>query len=258
MDYILADAVVAPSSHQGFYSEAIVQLPGSFFPAGPHRALPLAPGREEAGLPESGFVFCCFNQNWKITEEIFDIWMRLLAAVDKSVLWLAACPAEPRRKLEQEAEARGIAASRLIWAEKTTFNQHLARLQLADLVLDTLPYNAHATAADALLAGVPVVTCRGMSFAGRVAASLLAAAGLEELVTDSLADYEALALRLSQDPKALAASKETLAQNRSGLFDLARHVQGLETAYRHMRAAADRKMEPAPFAVGADGVTEPV
>ena len=258
MDYILADAVVAPFGHQDFYSEAIVHLPGSIFPAGPDRALPPAPDRKEAGLPDTGIVFCCFNQNWKITEEVFDIWMRLLATVEGSVLWLAACPDEARRKLKQAAEARGIEAGRLIWAQEAGFDQHLARLQLADMVLDTLPYNAHATAADALLAGVPVVTCRGESFAGRVAASLLGAAGLDNLVTGSLADYEALALRLARDADALAAARQTLAQNRSALFDLARHVRSLEAAYRHMRDSAGSKTAPAGFAVSASGAIEPV
>jgi predicted O-linked N-acetylglucosamine transferase (SPINDLY family) len=251
MDYIMSDAVVAPDP--AFYSEAIVNLPGSFFPAGPDRALPPPPSRNQAGLPDTGIVFCCFNQNWKITERVFDVWMRLLAAVEGSVLWLADCPDEPRRKLEQAAEARGIQASRLIWAQRASFNAHLARLQLADMVLDTLPYNAHATAADALLCGVPVVTCRGASFAGRVAASLLEAAGLDELVTSSLGVYEALALRLARDPDALAAARQTLARNRDRLFDLGARTRALEAAYRHMRRAADQKTAPAGFTVSADG-----
>lgn len=254
MDYILADAVVAPSAQQGHYSEAIVHLPGSFFPAGPDRAPSSPPSRQEAGLPGSGIVFCCFHQNWKISEEVFAIWMRLLSAVEDSVLWLAACPDEPRRKLEQTAEARGVPASRLIWAERADADRHLARLQLADLGLDTLPYNAHATAADILLAGVPLVTCRGMSFAGRVAASLLTAAGLEELATQSLAEYETLALGLARDPAALAALKDKLAQNRAPLLDMAAHTRALETAYRHMRGAAGRM--PAGFAVTAAGGIE--
>jgi len=252
MDYIFADAMVAPVAQQPFYSEAIVHLPGSFFPAGPDRMVGPAPSRRVAGLPDSGFVFCCFNQNWKITEEVFAVWMRLLSAVQGSVLWLAACPVEARGRLEQAAEARGVSASRIVWAERVTFEQNLARQHLADLVLDTLPYNAHATAADALLAGVPILTCRGEGFAGRVAASLLKAAGLRELVTDSLEDYEALALKLAREPDALTDAKRILAQNRPGLFDLTSHVRALEVAYRHMRETTSSNG----FRVTADGEIE--
>jgi predicted O-linked N-acetylglucosamine transferase (SPINDLY family) len=252
MDYIFADAVVAPFAQQPFYSEAIVHLPGSFFPAGPDRTVGPPPSRGAAGLPDGGFVFCCFNQNWKITEEIFAVWMRLLSAVEGSVLWLAACPREARRWLEREAEARGVPASRIVWAERVTFEQNLARQQLADLMLDTLPYNAHATAADALLAGVPVLTCRGEGFAGRVAASLLEAAGLRDAVTDSLEAYEAVALKLARDPLALAEVKQTLMQNRAELFDLKSHVRALEVAYRHMRETTGGKG----FTVTADARIE--
>jgi protein O-GlcNAc transferase len=175
--------------------------------------------------------------------------------VEGSILWLLDCPAEPRRKLEQAAEARGVSASRLIWAERRDFPQHLARLQRADLLLDTLPYNAHTTAADALQAGVPVVTCRGTSFCGRVAASLLNAVGLPELVTENLSDYEALALKLARDTGALARVKGTLAQNREGLFDLEGRVRALEAAYRHMRETAGKS--PASFSVTAAGEIEP-
>lgn len=256
MDYILTDAVVAPFSHKLFYSEAIVHLPGSFFPAGPDRIPSSAPTRKEASLPDGAFVFCCFNQNWKITADIFDVWMRLLSAVEGSLLWLAACPPEARRKLEQAAEARGIPASRLIWAQRVGEKEHLARLGLADLMLDTLPYNAHATAADALLAGVPLVTCRGESFSGRVAASLLTAAGLDEMVTNSLPEYEALALRLAGDPAALAMVRQWLGQNRTALFDLKAHARALETAFRHMRKATGKGEAPAGFAVTAAGAIQ--
>ncbi len=249
MDYILADAVVAPSSQRPFYSEAIVHLPGSFFPAGPDREIAPAPSRGAMGLPDSGFVFCCFNQNWKITEEVFAVWMRLLIAVEGSVLWLAPCLPEARCNLEQEAEARGVAAGRIVWAKRVDAEQNVVRQQLADLMLDTLPYNAHATAADALLAGLPIVTCQGESFAARVAASLLGAAGLKELVTDNLQDYEALALKLAREPDALMAVKLTLAHNRAALFDLKSHVRALEAAYRHMRERPGRDG----FAVTADG-----
>jgi predicted O-linked N-acetylglucosamine transferase (SPINDLY family) len=178
--------------------------------------------------------------------------MRLLSAVEGSVLWLAACPPEARRRLEREAEVRGVPASRIVWAERVPFEQNLARQQLADLVLDTLPYNAHATAADALLAGVPVLTCRGEGFAGRVAASLLEAAGLRDAVTDGLEAYEAVALKLARDPAALAEVKQTLTQNRAELFDLQSHVRALEVAYRHMRETTGGKG----FTVTADARIE--
>jgi len=252
LDYILADCVVAPSAEQPSFSEAIVHLPGSFFPAGPDRPAAPAPSRSAMGLPASGFVFCSFNQNWKIAEEVFAIWMRLLSAVEGSVLWLAPCPPEARRRLEEHAEARGVPAGRLVWAQSAAFEQNVARQQLADLMLDTLPYNAHATAADALLAGLPIVTCRGRSFAGRVAASLLGSAGLLELVTENLEDYERLALKLARDPAALAEIKGKLAQNRAALFDIKSHVRALEAAYRHMRETTERKG----FAVSANGKIE--
>ncbi len=253
MDYILGDGVVTPQEDQAYFSEAIVRLPDTFFPAGPDRDLPPALSRSEAGLPETGLVFCCFNQHWKISEDIFDLWMRLLAQIEGSVLWLSDCPAEPRRKLEQAAEARGIDSTRLVWAPDVSFDRHLARLQRADLVLDTLPYNAHATAADALLCGVPLVTCRGTSFAGRVAASLLCAAGLADLVTENLAAYEALALRLARQPDDRAAARRRLGSGRTRLFDLAARARALEAAFRHMRAAAAQGRAPSPFAVNAAG-----
>src|SRR6185437_13751534 len=159
---------------------------------------------------------------------------------------------EAQRRLEQQAESRGVAAGRIVWADRVSFEQNLARQQLADLMLDTLPYNAGATAADALLAGLPIVTCRGRSFAGRAAASLLGAAGLQDLVTENLEDYERLALKLARDPAALAKAKSKLAQNRAGLFDIKSHVRALEAAYRHMRESTAAKG----FTVTTDGKIE--
>jgi protein O-GlcNAc transferase len=234
LDYVIADAVVAPRAEQEAYSEAIVHLPGSFFPAGPAPHRGPAPSRQEAGLPEGGLVFGCFHQTWKMREELFEVWMRLLQQVDGSVLWLSAQPAEVRRRLEQEAENRGVMKDRLVWAPEASFEQHGARLQLADMLLDTLPYNAHASAADALAAGVPVITCRGESFAGRVAASLLEAAGLGEMVTEDLAGYEQAALALARDPEALAAAKASVAAGQAALFDIERYTRKLEAAYLQM------------------------
>jgi predicted O-linked N-acetylglucosamine transferase (SPINDLY family) len=249
MDYILADAIVAPTSDQPFYSEAIVHLPDSYFVSDSRRAVSSAPARRDCGLPETGVVFCCFNQNWKITAAVFDVWMRLLHAVPGSVLWLRDCSPPARSNLQREAATRGIADERLIFADRVDFAQHLARLPLADMVLDTLPYNAHATASDALWAGVPVVTCMGQAFAGRVAASLLHAAGVAELVTTTLDDYESLALNLARDPGALASLKDRLVRGRAmaPLFDTARTTRHIEGAYQQMVAQCG--VTPAGFAV---------
>jgi predicted O-linked N-acetylglucosamine transferase (SPINDLY family) len=200
------------------------------------RELPAPLSRAAAGLPETGFVFCCFNHNWKITPPMFDIWMRLLGAIEDSVLWLLEGNASIRDNLRREAQTRGIAPERLIFAGRTTPEKHLARQQLADLFLDTLPYNAHTTASDALWAGLPIVTTPGQSFPARVAGSILKAAGLPELVAEDLTAYEALALKLAHDPQALTAVREKMRANRNNmpLFDTARFTRNLEAAYRAM------------------------
>lgn len=224
---------------QPYYSEKLVQLPDTLFPTDPARPIGQLPARGDEGLPARGFVFCSFNNGWKITRAVFDIWMRLLAAVPESVLWLKSPPAETRANLEEEAAACGIAPARLVFAGDAPMEAHLARHRLADLFLDTLPYNAHATAADALWAGLPVLTCRGKAIAGRVAASLLGAVGLPELVTENLADYEALALTLARDPARLQGLKEKIAQNLSSapLFDADRFRRNIEAAYLRMLEA---------------------
>ena len=195
------------------------------------------PSRAQAGLPETGFVFCCFNNNWKIGPQMFAIWMRLLAAVPGSVLWLLEDNADAVANLRREAAARGIAAARLVFAPRVTARAHMARHRLADLFLDTLPYNAHTTASDSMWADVPLVTCLGTSFAGRVGASIVTAMGLPELATKSLADYEALALALAQDPARLAALKQKMRDARASqpLFDTERFTRNLEAAYGTMR-----------------------
>lgn len=230
IDAILADEIALPASHQGFYSERIVHLPGSFFPMDTARLSAAPPGRSDAGLPESGVVFCCFNNNFKITPLVFDIWMRLLQQVPGSVLWLREGAADTLRR---EAAARGIAPERLVFAGHVPLDIHHARHQLADLFLDTLPYNAHTTAADALTAGLPVLTRLGESYPGRVAASLVTAAGLPELVTHSAQDYESLALALARDPARLNVLRDRLAANRATapLFDAARLTRNIEAAY---------------------------
>ena len=234
MDYVLADRIVLPLDQQAFFSEKIVHLPDCYQANDATRIVAPAPSRAGAGLPESGFVFCCFNNSWKIAAPVFDIWMRLLQRVPDSVLWLLESPA--RDNLRTEAQARGIDTDRLIFAPKLPPDRHLARHQLADLFLDTLPYNAHTTCSDALWAGLPVVTCYGKAFQARVAASLLKAIDLPELVTIRPEDYEALALDLAKNPALLKATRDKLQRNRltTPLYDSERFRKNIEAAYEAM------------------------
>jgi predicted O-linked N-acetylglucosamine transferase (SPINDLY family) len=253
IDYVIADATVVPAEHGIHYSEKLVTLPGSYQCNDNMRETAVhTPMRAELGLPETGFVFCCFNSSYKIMLEIFAIWMRLLTAVEGSVLWLLEDNPVAAETLRREAEARGVAPSRLVFARRVTLGEHLARHRLADLFLDTLPYGAHTTASDALWAGLPVLTCLGESFAGRVAASLNTAVGLPELIAHSLQDYEALALRLGREPGALQALKAKLAKNRdtTSLFDTARFTRNLEAAYTAMWERAVRGEPPANLTIG--------
>jgi predicted O-linked N-acetylglucosamine transferase (SPINDLY family) len=254
MDYILADRVVIQTGEHGHYSEKIVTLPDTYLAGDDARAISsAAPSRAEAGLPEHGFVFCSFNNSYKFTPAMFAVWMRILRAVEGSVLWLPEGNAPARRNLVREAATHGIAADRIVFAPFLDDSaDHLARLPLADLFLDTLPCNAHTTASDALWAGLPVLTCKGGTFAGRVAASLLHATGLDELVTESLAAYEARAVSLARDCAALGAIRANLARNRrtATVFDTARFTRNLEAAYTRMHARALRGEAPIEFAVG--------
>ena len=238
MDYILGDAIVTPPGLHAFYSEKIMPLADTYWPTDDRRAQAgPAPGREEAGLPAKGFVFCCFNNNWKIAPEIFDIWMRLLKSVPDSVLWLLKDSEEAADNLRREALARGVDASRLVFAPRVSPEAHLARHRLADLFLDTLPYNAHTTASDALWVGVPVITSMGQVFQSRVAASILNAMELPELIAPDLEDYEKLALALAGNPARLGALKAKISANRTttALFDTARFTRALERGYEQMR-----------------------
>jgi len=237
IDYLIADEFLIPPHSQAFYAEKIAYLPDSYQVNDRKRAVsPRIPTRAEAGLPADGFVFCCFNNDWKITSPVFDIWMRLLAAVEGSVLWLLGDNRWAVENLRREAVARGIAAERLIFAERAPNDIHLARHRLADLFLDTLPCNAHTTASDALWSGVPIVTCAGRSFPARVAGSLLCAVGLEQLVTHSLEEYEALARALAHDRDRLTSLHAHLSHERERLplFDTPRFRRHLEQAYRQM------------------------
>jgi protein O-GlcNAc transferase len=252
VDYLIADRTIIPAEHFRFYGERVVWLPHTYQANDDKsRIAERVPTRTECGLPESAFVFCCFNNTFKITPRIFDVWMRLLAATANSVLWLLGTNSTAERNLRNEAERRGIAPDRLIFAPRIAVADHLARHHQADLFLDTLPYNAHTTASDALWAGLPLVTCRGETFAGRVAASVLTAAGLPELITTSLEDYEALALKLAHDPALLGGMKGALRHNRVSypLFDTARFRRHIEAAYETMWRAYQDGRAPAAFAV---------
>jgi predicted O-linked N-acetylglucosamine transferase (SPINDLY family) len=252
IDYIVADRIVVPEEDAQFYDEHVITMPDSFMANARRSVASAVPTRRAAGLPETGFVFCAFIHPSKIRPYMFDIWMRLLTEIEGSVLWLSSMPALARENLQREAGARGVDAARLIFAPHlAAFDMHMARLSLADIFLDTLPYNGHSTTADALYAGVPVVTCRGDAFPGRVATSLLQAIGLDELSTESFADYEALALALARDPERLGALKARLLSNRdtTPLFDNSRFARNLEKAYRHMLERHQSGEAPAGFTV---------
>ncbi|HKW79405.1 MAG TPA: tetratricopeptide repeat protein, partial [Casimicrobiaceae bacterium] len=230
-DYILVDRFGAPESMQPFYSERLWHMPHASYPSDTKRA-PQGPppSRAECGLPERGFVFCCLNKSFKILPPVFAIWMRLLQAVPDSVLWLIDSDAESSANLRREAGAAGVDPARLVFAPKVPQERHLARHAAADLFVDTFPYGAHTTTNDALLVGLPVLTCAGETLVTRLAGSQLTAIGLPELVTHDFADYEALALTLAREPAALAELRGRLAANRqtSPLFDMVRYTRDFE------------------------------
>jgi len=255
IDYIIADEFVIPRDQQICYSEKVVYLPDCYQVNDSRRAIgECAATRADMGLPEKGVVFCCFNNSYKLTPQIFDIWMRLLQQVEHSVLWLFQGSTTAESNLRREAKSRGVDPERLVFAPRMKLDQHLARHRLADLFLDTLPYNAHTTASDALWTGLPVITCAGTTFAGRVAGSLLMSLGLAELAASTLKDYEALALNLATHPALLLEIREKLARNRSTapLFDTERFRRHIEAAYTTMRDICQRGEEPRTFAVVPD------
>jgi len=255
IDYVLADRHVLPAAQHPHYSEAVVSLPHSYQPTDAQRRIAEpTPSRTTLGLPEAGFVYGCFNNSYKLTPHFFSLWMRLLQQVPGSVLWLMGEPEEARLNLQAQAQAHGVDPGRLVFAPKLPQAEHLARLRQADLFLDTLPYNAHTTASDALWAGLPVLTCQGQAFAGRVAASLLHSVGLPELITHDLAGYEALALQLALQPQQLAAIRARLAAARahSPLFDTRGYTRDLERAYLQMWAQHQAGQPAAGFALRVD------
>jgi protein O-GlcNAc transferase len=252
IDYIVADRWVLPAEARVHYTEQVVYLPDSYQVNDAARSVAeRTPSRAQAGLPRDGFVFCCFNNSYKIMPPVFAVWMKLLREIPQSALWLLEDSAEAKRRLQQAAQAAGVDAARLVFAARVAPAEHLARHRLADLFLDTLPYNAHTTASDALWAGLPVLTCAGNTFAGRVAGSLLRAVGLPELVTRSLHEYETLALQLARDPSRLADIRGRLERNRSTtpLFDLERFRRHLEAAYLAMWETSQRGEPPRGFSV---------
>lgn len=252
IDYILADRWIVPEENRPYFSEKIVYLPDTYQVNDDRRSVAAhAPARAALGLPERGFVFCSFNRSNKITPLIFDLWMRLLAAVPGSVLWLLASGAAATENLRHEARRRGVTPERLVFAPPVPQADHIARLRCADLFLDTAPYNAHTSASDALLVGLPVLTCPGKSFPSRVAASLLHAVGLPELIAPTFDDYRALALQLATDPAALAALKARLVANgkTAPLFDTDRFRRHIEAAYVAMHRRAGQGLPPEAFTV---------
>lgn len=255
MDYLVADATVIPPDLRRFYCEKVIWLPHCYQPNDDHRAIAPHPGsRAEHGLPPEGLVFCCFNHSYKISPREYDIWMRLLCRVEGAVLWLLASNPTAMDNLRAEAQARGVDPARIIFAEKRPHAEHLARLSLADLFLDTFHVNAHTTASDALWAGLPVVTRAGAQFAARVAASLLHAIGLPELVAPDDAGYEALILALATDPARLAALRSKLAQNRlaAPLFDTRRYTRNFERALSRVQDLAANGAPPQDIRIDDD------
>jgi predicted O-linked N-acetylglucosamine transferase (SPINDLY family) len=237
IDYLIADKTVVPQEHQKHYSEKIIYLPDSYQVNDRKRVIAdKTYTRQELGLPSEGFVFCCFNNNYKITPSVFDSWVRILKAVPNSVLWLFQDNPLAAINLRKEAKARGIDEARLVFAKSMPLDQHLARHSAADLFLDTLPYNAHTTASDALWAGLPLLTCMGESFASRVAASLLKAVGMPELIANTQEEYEAKAIELAQNPDQLNALKQKLQSNclSAPLFNTEKITRHIEQAYANV------------------------
>jgi predicted O-linked N-acetylglucosamine transferase (SPINDLY family) len=254
VDYLVADRMVVPAGSEGYYEERIVYLPHSYqVNDGKRRIGTRRYARAELGLPEAGFVYCCFNNNYKILPATFGSWMRILGRVPGSVLWLLEDNALAARNLRAAAEARGIGAERLVFAPRVVVEEHLARHGCADLFLDTLPCNAHTTASDALWAGLPVLTCAGQGFAARVAASVVQAAGLGELIVGSMGEYEELAVELAGDAGRLAGLRTRLerARHTAPLFDTERYARHLESAYALIHARHRAGLPPASIEIPA-------
>jgi predicted O-linked N-acetylglucosamine transferase (SPINDLY family) len=256
MDYIIGDPWTLPAGDERFFTEKVARLPHSWFAHDSTTAISSrVPTRAEEGLPERGFVFCCFNNSYKITPTFFAVWMRLLREVPNGVLWLARNNDFAAANLARAAKDAGVDPGRLVFAKvRPAIEEHLARHQLADLFLDTLPYNAQMTAIDALWAGLPAVTCAGRAFAGRAAMSMLHDLDLAELIARDLEGYEQLAIALARDPPRLKQIRQKLAGNRltAPLFDTARLCADLEAAYTTMTEIRMRGERPQNFSVDAN------
>jgi predicted O-linked N-acetylglucosamine transferase (SPINDLY family) len=237
MDYIIADKTIIPKELKNFYSEKIIYLPNSYQPNDSKRKISAKKfTKKELNLPDNCFIFCCFNNTYKILPEVFDIWMEILKNVENSVIWLLEdnINSSASINLKREARARGVSDQRLIFSHKVPLDEHLARLKLADLFLDTFPYNAHTTCSDALWAGLPVLTYSGKSFVSRVGASLLNSLGLEKLIVDSLYKYKTIAIQLAKNKDQLLLIKKKLSNNKivSPLFNTSLFVKNLEKSYQ--------------------------
>jgi predicted O-linked N-acetylglucosamine transferase (SPINDLY family) len=250
IDYIIGDAVVTPEAHWGDYAEKIISLPDTFQVNDSKRAVPGPMTRAQAGLPDDAFVFCSFSNTFKYNPDLFDVWVKILQRVPNSVLWLLAEDETHKTHLKNFMHGDGIDEARLIFAPRLSYDQHMARYQVADLILDTLPFNGGTTTADALWAGVPVLTCLGRTYAGRMAASVLQAAGLTDLVTTSLDDYAAKAVALAGNAAKLAQYRAHLKPRSSALFDTARFARHLESAYTQVVGRARAGQAPEHLVVG--------
>jgi protein O-GlcNAc transferase len=236
-DYIIADSIIIPNNMEVFYSEKIIFLPSTYQPNDSKKAISSNNlKKQDHGLPENAFVFCCFNNTYKILPEIFDIWLNILKAVPNSVLWLIKDNNIAVSNLRMHAEINGVRSDRLIFANRLKLDEHLARHKFADLFLDTFPYNAHTTASDALWAGLPVLTCQGNSFASRVASSLLFAVNLSNFITNSLCEYQLIAINLAKNKKIIDDAKISLEKNKMKypLFNSVSFTYALENAYIQM------------------------
>jgi len=252
MDYLIADRIVVPESNLAYCTERLAYLPSCYQANDRQRTIAnRAFTRTELGLPQSGFVYCCFNNTYKISPEVFDSWARILRQVEGSVLWLLADNPSATRNLRREAAQRGIEAQRLVFAERVPVAEHLGRHRAADLFIDTVPYNAHTTASDALWADLPLLTLQGAAFQGRVASSLLTAIGLPELVTTTPEEYEAMAIRLAREPELLTYFRARLSRNRltQPLFDTALFTRHIELAYSRMYERHCQGLPPLTFDV---------
>jgi len=248
MHYIIADKTLIPEDKKKYYSEKIVYLPDSFMVNDTkNKVSKRVFTRQEVGLPEKGFVFSCFNHHYKITPSVFESWMRILSKVDGSVLWLSDGNTTGIDNLKKEAKKNNVDESRLIIAPRLDLREdHLNRIKLADLFLDTLPYNAHATTSDALQVGLPVLTQIGESFASRVAASLISSVDMQELITESQEQYEESAIELATNPEKLKAIKDKLyiQLKSSPLYNTPLYTKQLEAAYLEMYERYQQKLEP--------------